>query len=326
MQRRIVMFDKCLFPEIEPYSTGFLKVSDIHTLYYEEVGNPNGCPVVYLHGGPGAGVSPGMRRFFDPEFYRVVLFDQRGCGRSTPFLEVRENTTWDLVDDIERLREHLGIGKWLAYGGSWGSALSLFYGEAYPERVTGMIVRGVFLARSSEVTPFESSSAAAKIFPEEFERFANFIPEDERGDLMKAYYKRIMSADESIRNSAAISYMTWECSCCTLLPEKIEFDLERDKYVISESILEFHYFLNNMFCENDNHILDNIDKVKDIPTTIVQGRYDVLCPPSSAYDLHKAMPKSKLVIVPDASHLTWEPGIQRELVKALEEFKAMREQ
>ena len=164
---------------------------------------------------------------------------------------------------------------------------------------------------------------AAKIFPEEFERFANFIPEDERDDLMKAYYKRIMSTDENIRNSAAISYMTWECSCCTLLPEKIEFDLERDKYVISESILEFHYFLNNMFCENDNHILDNIDKIKDIPTTIVQGRYDVLCPPSSAYDLHKAMPNSKLVIVPDASHLTWELGIQKELVKALEEFKVI---
>ena len=316
------MFDKFLFPEIEPFNSGLLKVSDIHSIYFEEVGNPKGHPVVYLHGGPGAGVSSGIRRFFDPEFYRVILFDQRGCGKSTPFLELKENTTWDLVADIEKLREHLGIEKWLVFGGSWGSTLSLFYSETHPKRVTGMILRGIFLGRPAELSSlFAADSVAARLFPEEYGKLVDHIPVDERGNMMKAYFSRFLSSDENIRNEAAILYSTWESTCCTLLPQEIVVDMEQDSYVLSCSVLECHYFLNNMFCKSDNHLLDNIDKIKDIPTIIVQGRYDACCPPFSAYDLHKAMPKSKLIIVPGASHSVWEPGIQEELVKALEEFK-----
>ena len=314
-------FDKFLFPEIEPFNSGFLKVSDIHSIYFEEIGNPNGHPVVYLHGGPGAGFSAGTRRFFDPEFYRIILFDQRGCGESTPYLELRENTTWDLVADMEKLREHLSIEKWLVCGGSWGSTLSLFYSETHPERVVGMIIRGIFLGRSCEIdSPFGNNAMAGRVFPEEYEKYINHIPKEERDDIVKAYYKRLTSTDESIRNNAAIRYLTWETTCCTLMPEKIDFDPERDKFVVSESLLELQYFVNNMFCESDNHILENIDKVIDIPTIIVQGRFDMVCPPITAYELHKAMPKSKLIIVP-AAHVIWEPAIQEELIKTQEEFK-----
>ena len=318
------MSDKFLYPEIEPFNSGLLKVSDIHSIYFEEVGNPKGRPALYLHGGPGAGISPGMRRLFDPEFYRIILFDQRGCGKSIPPMELNENTTWDLVADIERVREHLGIEKWLVCGGSWGSTLSLFYSQAHPTRVIGMILRGVCLGR-----PFESDflfgndAGAGKIFPEEYERYVNHIPEEERGYLLRAYYNRLLSSDKSIRDNAAIRYFTWECTCSTLLPKEIDFDLERDKYVIVESILECHFFTNNLFCDSDNHILENIETIKNIPAIIVQGRYDVVCPPVSAYDLHKVMPESKLVIVHDASHVYWEPGIQEELIKAQEEFKGL---
>ncbi|MCL1872897.1 MAG: prolyl aminopeptidase [Clostridiales bacterium] len=318
------MFDKFLFPEIEPFNSGFLKVSDLHSIYYEEAGNPDGYPVVYLHGGPGAGITPGNRRFFDPKFYRAILFDQRGCGKSTPFLELRENTSWDLVADLEKLREHLGIEKWLVFGGSWGSTLSLFYSQTHPERVVGMIIRGIFLARQFEVDAvFSNKASAGSVFPEEYERYINHIPEEERDDIVKAYFKRLTSPDEKIRNEASIRYMTWESTCCTLLPQEEELDIKRDRYVLSEPLLECHYFLNNMFCDSDNHILERIDIVKDIPTIIVQGRYDMCCPPVTAYDLHKAMPKSKLVIAPDASHLVWEPGIQENLIKSLEEFKKL---
>ena len=318
------MFDKFLFPEIEPFNSGFLKVSDIHSIYFEEVGNPNGKPVVYLHGGPGAGTSPGMRRFFDPAFYRVILFDQRGCGKSTPFLELRENTTWDLVEDMEKLRKHLGIEKWLVYGGSWGSTLSLVYSETHPERAAGILVRGVFLGRQFETDFLYSNKAGAgSVFPEAYEKYINYIPKEERNDIVKAYYNRLLSNDEKTRNDAAISYFTWECTTCTLLPKEIVFDIDKDPYVISEALLELHYFVNRFFYKSENHILENIDKIKDIPTIIVQGRYDMCCPPVSAYDLHKATPKSKLIIVPDASHVIWEPGIQEELLKALEEFKRL---
>lgn len=318
------MFDKYLFPEIEPFNSGYLKVSDLHSIYYEEAGNPNGYPVVYLHGGPGAGIAPGNRRFFDPDFYRAILFDQRGCGKSTPFLELRENTSWDLVADMEKLREHLGIEKWLVFGGSWGSTLSLYYSQTHPKRVAGMIIRGIFLARQFEIDAvFSNKASAGSVFPEEYQRYINHIPEDEREDMVKAYFNRFISADEKIRNEASIRYMTWESTCCTLLPQEEELDISRDRYVLSEPLLECHYFLNNMFCEGDNHILERIDIVKDIPTIIVQGRYDMCCPPVTAYDLHMAMPKSKLIIAPAASHLVWEPGIQENLIKSLEEFKKL---
>lgn len=317
------MYDKFLFPEIEPYNSGFLKVSDVHSVYFEESGNPKGRPVVYLHGGPGAGSSPRHRRLFDPDFYRIILFDQRGCGRSIPFLELKENTTWDLVADMEKLREHLGIEKWLVCGGSWGSTLSLFYAETHPQRVIGMILRGIFLARPFEyIDTFQKNAIASKFFPEEFERFINYIPEEERGNLIAAYYKRFLSQDTQIRDEAAVRYFTWECTICTLLPEEINFDLEKDKYVISEALLEGHYFVNRFFCENDNHILSEIEKVKNIPSIIIQGRYDMCCPPISAYNLYKAMPKSKFVVVPN-SHVIWEPCIQEEHKKAQEEFKSL---
>jgi proline iminopeptidase len=319
------MVDKFLFPEIKPFNSGFLKVSDIHTIYFEEAGNPNGHPVIYLHGGPGTGISPGQRRLFDPKFYRIIVFDQRGCGKSSPFLELRENTTWDLVADIERIRKQLGIEKWLVCGGSWGSTLSLCYSEIHPERIIGLILRGIFLGRPQEIDLiYEKNAVSGRFFPEEFERYINFIPEEERNGIVKAYYKRFLSEDENIRKSASIRYLTWETTCCTLMPEKIDFsNIERDQYVISEPLFECHYFINNMFFKSNNHILENINAIKDIPTIILQGRYDMVCHPVNAYDLHKAMPKSKLVFLPDSSHVIWEPGIQKEHIKAQEDFKKL---
>ncbi|KAI5661263.1 hypothetical protein M9H77_20586 [Catharanthus roseus] len=310
-----------LYPEVEPYSTGFLNVSDLHTIYWEQSGNPNGYPVVFLHGGPGGGTSPNNRRFFDPKFYRIILFDQRGAGKSTPHACLVENTTWDLVDDIEKLREHLQIPEWQVFGGSWGSTLALAYSQSHPEKVTGLVLRGIFLLRKKEIDWFYEGGAAA-IFPDAWEPFRDLIPEDERGCFIKAYHKRLNSEDVEIQYAAARAWTKWEMMTAHLLPN--EENIKRgddDAFSLAFARIENHYFVNKGFFPADSFLLDNIEKIRHIKTTIVQGRYDVCCPMMSAWDLHKAWPEAELIVVPNAGHSANEPGISAELVAANEKLK-----
>ena len=312
-----------LFPEIEPYHTGRLPVSDLHTLYYEEVGNPQGRPVIFLHGGPGAGVNPLMRRFFDPAFYRVILFDQRGSGQSTPFAELRENTTWDLVADIERLRAALGIDRWLVFGGSWGSSLSLTYAIQHPERVLGLVLRGIFLCRPSELD-WLYKEGASHVFPEGWDQFIAPIPPAERGDLLGAYYKRLTDPDLAVQQAAAWPWSRWETQCSRHFPDPAY--LEKDDAplkTLAISRIEAHYFVNDSFFPHPNYLLENAAAINHIPTIIVQGRYDMVCPIRSAWDFKKAMPAADLRIIPDGGHSVHEPGIAAGLVQATEDFKRL---
>lgn len=313
---------KTLYPPIEPFDKGMLAVSPLHTLYYEQCGNPQGKPVVFLHGGPGGGLADDYRRFFDPAAYRVVLFDQRGSGKSTPYAELRENTTWDLVADIEKLREHLGIANWAVFGGSWGSTLALAYAQTHPERVKALVLRGIFLVRKVELDWFYQQGGANAVFPDFFEDFVNFIPEAERGDLMRAYYERLTSADEAVRFEAARRWSVWEGSTSKLFPDRnlIEMFGAPEKAVALARI-ECHYFLNNCFFESENYLLENVEKIRHIPAVIVQGRYDMVCPMMSAWALHKAYPEAELVIVPDAGHSAYEKGISAALVEATDKFR-----
>ena len=310
-----------MYDPIEPFDTGMLPVSSIHTLYYEQCGNPQGKPAVFLHGGPGGGLSPDYRRFFDPAVYRAVLFDQRGSGKSTPYAELEENTTWDLVADIERLREHLGIDRWVVFGGSWGSTLALAYAETHPERVKALVLRGIFLVRKRELEWFYQDGADA-VFPDFYEDYVDFIPEEERGDLMRAYYSRLTSDDESVRFEAARRWSIWEGSTSKLFPDPnlIEMFSAPDKAVALARI-ECHYFLNNCFFDSENYLLENVGKIRHIPTVIVQGRYDMVCPAMSAWALHRAFPESELVIVPDAGHSAYEKGNTSALVEATDKFR-----
>lgn len=309
-----------LYDPIEPYKTQFLKVSEKHTLYVEESGNLNGQPVVFLHGGPGAGTSPDHRRFFNPKKYRIVLFDQRGCGKSTPHASLEENTTWDLVADIERIREHLKIDQWHVFGGSWGSTLALSYAITHPSKVSALILRGIFLTRRSELEWFYQAGAHW-IFPDRWERYRDHIPESERGDFISAYYKRLTSSDEKVRLAAAKVWTTWETALSALIvdPKSIQ-DSERDEFALAFARIEAHYFYHRSFFESDDFLLKNAQKLKGIPMTIVQGRYDVVCPVQSAWELHHALPHSDLVIVPDAGHSAFDPGICRALVAATDRF------
>ncbi|XP_058080298.1 proline iminopeptidase [Magnolia sinica] len=311
-----------LYPNIEPYSSGFLKVSDLHTLYWEQSGNPNGHPVVFLHGGPGGGTSPTNRRFFDPEFYRIILFDQRGAGRSTPHACLEENTTWDLVDDIEKLREHLDIQEWQVFGGSWGSTLSLAYSQTHPDKVTGMVLRGIFLLRKKELDWFYEGGAAA-IFPDAWESFRDFIPENERGNFISAYSKRLNnSKDLETQYAAAKTWTKWEMSTAHLHPNEDNIKKgDDDAFSLAFARIENHYFVNKGFLPSDSFLLDNIEKIRHIQTVIVQGRYDMCCPMMSAWDLHRAWPEAELKIVQDAGHSANEPGIATELVAANEKHK-----
>lgn len=312
-----------MYPSIEPFDAGMLPVSAIHTLYYEQCGNPQGNPAIFLHGGPGGGLAPDYRRFFDPEAYRVVLFDQRGSGKSTPYASLEENTTWDLVADIERLREHLGIDRWIVFGGSWGSTLALAYAETHPNRVKALVLRGIFLVRKPELDWFYQGGATA-VFPDFFEDYANFIPEEERGDMMGAYYKRLTSDDETVRFEAAKRWSVWEGSTSKLFPDKNLIDMfGSPEKAVALARIECHYFLNNCFFESENYLLDNIQKIRHLPTVIVQGRYDMVCPMMSAWDLHKAFPEAELVIVPDAGHSAYEKGNTSALVEATDKFKAL---
>jgi proline iminopeptidase len=311
---------RTLYPEIEPFNSGLLPVSALHTLYYEQSGNPAGKPVVFLHGGPGGGTNAKCRRFFDPAIYRIVLFDQRGCGRSTPHAELTDNTTWDLVADIERLRGHLAIDRWQVFGGSWGSTLALAYAQTHPDKVTELVLRGIFMLRRRELEWFYQKGCDA-LYPDAWETYLNAIPEVERGDLMSAYHRRLTSADVKTRTEAARAWSVWEGATSFLWQDKshIESSAE-DEFALAFARIECHYFVNGGFFEHDDQLLRNVDRIRNIPTVIVQGRYDVVCPLRSAWDLHRAWPEADLRIVQDAGHSAFEPGNMHELLEATDRF------
>lgn len=313
---------RTLYPEIEPYDSGLLPVSGLHTLYYEQCGNPDGKPVVFLHGGPGGGCNPKCRRFFDPAAYRIVLFDQRGCGRSTPHAELRENTTWDLVADIERLREHLGIDRWQVFGGSWGSTLALAYAETHPDRVTELVLRGIFMLRRKELEWFYQGGCDM-IYPDAWETYLAAIPEVEHGDLISAYHRRLTSDDPAVRLAAARAWSVWEAGTSFLL-QNADYMQSSDEgeFALAFARIENHYFVNGGFFEHDDQLLRNVERIRNIPAVIVQGRHDVVCPMRSAWDLHRAWPEADLRIVADAGHSAFEPGNVHELVEATDRFRA----
>jgi len=312
---------RTLYPALEPFDAGRLRVSELHELYYEQSGNPQGKPVVFVHGGPGGGTEPRMRRFFDPAAYRIILFDQRGCGRSTPHAELRENTTWDLVADMERLRNHLAIDRWQVFGGSWGSTLALAYAETHPERVTELVLRGIFLVRKQEIDWFYQRGASA-LFPDAWEGYLAPIPEAERGDLLHAYYARLTGDDPAVRQEAARAWSVWEGSTSTLFTDPgLIAKTAGDAFSLAFARIECHYFVNQCWFPNDGALLEGVSKIRHIPAVIVQGRYDVVCPLESAWALHRAWPEANLVIVPDAGHSAMEAGNTDALVRATDAFR-----
>jgi len=314
---------RTLYDAIEPYDSGYIRVSPVHELYYEQCGTPNGKPVVFLHGGPGAGLVADYRRFFDPQAYRVILFEQRGAGRSKPHASLEDNTTWHLVQDIEVIREQFGIDQWLVFGGSWGSTLALAYAETHPERVRALVLRGIFLCRPREITWFyEDSQGASAIFPEVWEQYVSLIPEAERGDMIRAYYKRLTSDDASVRLEAAQAWSNWEASALKLIPDQNLIDeFTEPELAIALARIECHYFINNCFFETDNYLIENIDRIRHIPGVIVHGRYDIVCPAMNAWDLHRVWPEATLNFIPDAGHSVTEPGIADALVRATDSFR-----
>ena len=309
-----------LFKEIEPFDSGRLQVDDLHSVYYEQCGNPRGKPAIFVHGGPGGGANPIHRRFWDPTVYRIVLFDQRGCGRSSPHAELRNNTTWDLVEDMERIREHLDIERWQLFGGSWGSTLSLVYAEQYPHRVTEMILRGIFLLRRREIEWYYQEGAS-RIFPEAWAKYLEPIPEEERDDLVGAYYRRLTSVNREERIAAARAWSMWEGSTSRLVPDPELIERTGDAaFAEAFARIECHYFINGGFFQDEDHLLANIERIAHIPAVIVQGRYDIVCPAESAYQLHKAWPKSELTVAAKSGHSALEPEITEHLVAATQKF------
>lgn len=320
MATRFENIDDVLYPPLEPSKTGMLQVSDLHTIYWEESGNATGLPVIVLHGGPGGGSQAVYRQYFDPTKYRIVMMDQRGCGKSTPHAELQDNNTQALVADIEKLREFLGIETWFVFGGSWGSTLSLTYAIHHPDRARGLMLRGIFMCRRSELL-FFYQNGASHIFPDKFQPYRDHIPEEERGDMIKAYYKRLTSSDREVRRGAAREWTLWEMSTSKLLPDTKYMDkADNLDFAAAFARIECHYFINGIFLE-EAFILKNVDKIKDVPVDIVQGRYDVVCPATSAWELHQALPHSKLVIVPDAGHSMGEVGIAKELVAITNKYR-----
>ena len=309
-----------LYPEIEPYNSGVLDLDGLHQMYWEECGNPRGTPVVFLHGGPGAGSAPAHRRFFDPARYRIVIYDQRGAGRSRPLGELTQNTTPLLVEDLERLRLHLKIERWLVFGGSWGSTLALAYALSHAGRCRGLVLRGIFLCRRSEIEWF--LYGVRNFFPEAWAAFAGAIPEAERKDLLAAFYRRLTDPDPAVHMPAARAWSIYEGSCSTLLasPETVAY-FASDVVALGLARVEAHYFTHNIFMP-ENALLANVGRIRDVPAVIVQGRYDAVCPVVTADDLHRAWPEAEYIVVPDAGHSAWEPGICAELVKATERFKS----
>ena len=305
-----------LYPKIKPYATHRLEVDAPHELYVEESGDPKGIPVVVVHGGPGAGTQPFQRTFFDPEAYRIILFDQRGCGQSTPHGELENNTTKDLIADMEKIREFLGVDRWLVFGGSWGATLGLLYAETYPDRVMALILRGVFLEREEDIRWFFQKGGASAIVPDHWDEFCSIIPEEEQEDLIKAYQTRLLGDNELARMAAAKAWSRWEAQASTLVPSKSTVgNLTEPHTALALAKIGCHYVINGAFLET-NQVLDNIDKIADIPGIIVQGRYDVICPMKGAYELYKAWPNAELDIIPDAGHASTERGITDALVRA----------
>jgi proline iminopeptidase len=311
---------RALFPEIEPYQRGRLQVSDVHEIYFECCGNPKGKPVIVLHGGPGGGISPFLRRLHDPKFYNIILFDQRGCGQSTPFASLVDNTTWHLVEDIETLRKHLGIDRWQVFGGSWGSTLALAYAQRHSQRVTELLVRGIFTVRAREVRWFYQDGASF-LFPEAFAKFVAPIPAGERDDLVSAYYRRLTGKDEAVKLACAKAWSQWEGATLSLLPDPQREEHFGDaKFATAFASIECHYFINGGFFERDGALLDGMDKIKHLPGAIIQGRYDVVTPPDTAYELAKMWQKATFHMVPDAGHAAMEPGITDALIRATDRF------
>ncbi|MGO9633964.1 MAG: prolyl aminopeptidase [Steroidobacteraceae bacterium] len=311
-----------LYPAIEPFRTGYLRVSEIHEIYYEECGNPAGKPAVFLHGGPGAGSDKRARQFFDPHHYRIVVFDQRGCGRSRPSASLIENTTWHLVADLERLRKHLGIERWLVFGGSWGSTLALAYAEAHPERVSEIVLRGIFLLRYAEIR-WMYQHGASEIFPDCWEAYRDAIPHDERDDLLRAYHHRLIGSDQRAALAAARAWSVWEASTSFLYsnPDNIR-KWGEDQFALAVARIECHYFVNRGFLRSETQLLDDVPRIRHIPATIVQGRYDIVCPSTSAWDLHRAWPEANFRMVPDSGHSAFEAGITNELVLATDRYRS----
>lgn len=311
-----------LYPDIEPYDVGKLSVSDLHTIVYEEVGSPRGRPALFLHGGPGVGISSSYRRFFDPEYYRLVLVDQRGAGRSTPHADIRENRTWDIVDDLEKLRQHLGIRDWIVMGGSWGSLLALCYAIKHSSSVAGMIIRGIFLGRQSEIDWIHGPHGAAMIYPDEWEKYK--APIQDATDNVAAYCELLNGENEDAALEAARSWTRWEAAMMTLFPDPAAVkEMTIDQSALSIARIESFYTANNFFLESDNYVLDNACALSQIPCRIVHGRYDTICPPISAWELHKALSNSTLTIVPDGAHSPVDGGMTAELVRAADEFRSL---
>lgn len=309
-----------LYPVITPYTTGKLQVSDLHTLHYEEVGNPQGKPAIFLHGGPGGGIDPVYRQYFDPQEWRLVLFDQRGCGQSTPHAELKENTTWDLVKDIETLRQHLDIDQWVVFGGSWGSTLALAYSQTHPESCKGLILRGIFMLRHQELQWFYQEGAS-NIFPDAWEAYLQPIPLEERQDLISAYYRRLTSNDPNIQLEAAKAWSVWEATTSKLLPDpELQEKCGEDTFATAFARIECHYFMNKGFLDTEDQLMQGCDRIQHLPIVIVQGRYDVVCPVISAWELHQQLPQSELQIIADAGHSITEPGIRNALIEATDRF------
>ncbi|MEK6868203.1 MAG: prolyl aminopeptidase [Nanoarchaeota archaeon] len=312
-----------LFQEIEPFNEGRLRVSDRHELYYEQSGNPNGKPIVFLHGGPGSGTSPKYRRFFDPDFYKIVLFDQRGAGKSTPHADIIENTTRDLVYDMEKLREHLELDDWMVFGGSWGSTLALSYATSHADKVKGLILRGIFLCRQKEIAWYYEEDGAHMIFPEEWERYKAQIPGVQSGNMVEAYHQLLTSENENVRLTAALAWSRWEAATSKLIDDGSLTSIFEDPHLaLSFARIENHYFRNRIFLPSDNYLLEEVAKLQGIPTRIVQGRYDMVCPIKTAWDVKKAMniPDNEFKVV-IAGHSALEPTIRSELVQATQDFR-----
>lgn len=309
-----------LYPAIEPYHTGNLQVSELHTIYFEQVGNPKGKPVVFLHGGPGGGIDPIYRRYFNPKQWRLILFDQRGCGQSLPHAELEQNTTWDLVSDIEKLRIYLGIEKWVVFGGSWGSTLSLAYSQTHPAACTGLILRGIFLLRQKELRWFYQEGASY-LFPDAWEEYLAPIPATEQHDLIAAYYKRLTSPDPAVRSTAARAWSIWEASTSKLMVDpNLQQRFGESHFADAFARIECHYFVNKGFLATEDQLLRNCDQIRHLPTVIVQGRYDVVCPMVSAWELHRALPQAEFIVIPNAGHSMTEPGIRSALIEATDRF------
>ena len=307
-----------LFPEIEPYESGLLALEGLHRMYWEQSGNPEGVPIVFLHGGPGAGASAAHRRFFDPRFYRIIIFDQRGCGRSKPFADIRDNTTQHLVADMERLRQHLAIPRWVLFGGSWGSTLALAYGLRYPERCAGFILRGIFLGTRREIDWFLEGMGT--FFPEALRAFRMFLPGGERGDPLQSYYRRLIHRDPRIHRPAAAAWSRYESACSNLIPKPEDPATAVDSGALALARIESHYFVHDAFIE-DGALLDGVRRLRDTPAVIVQGRYDMVCPIVTADALARAWTEAEYVVVPDAGHSALEPGIRAALLRATETMK-----